>query len=134
MLDVVGVNSVDELINETIPKNIRNNEKLKLPEALDEFSYIRSIKEIASKNKVYKSFIGQGYYNCIIPAVVQRNILENPGWYTAYTPYQPEISQGTLQVIFEFQSMICALTGMEVANASLYDGATATVEAVLMAK
>ncbi|MEP2023712.1 MAG: glycine dehydrogenase (aminomethyl-transferring), partial [Reichenbachiella sp.] len=92
MLDAIGVNSVDDLIDQTVPENIRKRTKLNIPEALDEFSYVRSVKEIASKNKVFKSFIGLGYYNCVTPAVIQRNILENPGWYTAYTPYQAEIA------------------------------------------
>lgn len=132
MLDTIGVGSVDELIDQTVPENIRKRAALKIPEALDEFSYVRSVKEIASKNKVYKSFIGLGYYNCVTPAVIQRNILENPGWYTAYTPYQAEIAQGRLEALVNFQTMVSDLTGMEIANASLLDEATAAAEAMSM--
>lgn len=132
MLDTVGVDSVDELIDQTVPENIRKRATLNIPEALDEFSYIRSVKEIASKNKVFKSFIGLGYYNCVTPAVIQRNILENPGWYTAYTPYQAEIAQGRLEALVNFQTMVSDLTGMEIANASLLDEATAAAEAMSM--
>ncbi|UXX79625.1 aminomethyl-transferring glycine dehydrogenase [Reichenbachiella carrageenanivorans] len=132
MLDTVGVDTVDELIDQTVPENIRKREALNIPEALDEFSYVRSIKEIASKNKVFKSFIGLGYYNCVTPAVIQRNILENPGWYTAYTPYQAEIAQGRLEALVNFQTMVSDLTGMEIANASLLDEATAAAEAMTM--
>lgn len=132
MLDTVGVDSVDELIDQTVPENIRKRVSLNLPEALDEFSYIKSVKEIASKNKVFKSFIGLGYYNCVTPAVIQRNILENPGWYTAYTPYQAEIAQGRLEALVNFQTMVSDLTGMEIANASLLDEATAAAEAMSM--
>ncbi|SMD33072.1 glycine dehydrogenase [Reichenbachiella faecimaris] len=132
MLDTVGVNSVDELIDQTVPENIRNRAALNIPEALDEFSYVRAVKEMASKNKVFKSFIGLGYYNCVTPAVIQRNILENPGWYTAYTPYQAEIAQGRLEALVNFQTMVSDLTGMEIANASLLDEATAAAEAMSM--
>lgn len=132
MLDTIGVDSVEELIDQTVPENIRKRAALNLPEALDEFSYIRSVREIASKNKVYKSFIGLGYYNCVTPAVIQRNILENPGWYTAYTPYQAEIAQGRLEALVNFQTMVSELTGMEIANASLLDEATAAAEAMSM--
>lgn len=132
MLDTVGVDTVDELIDQTVPENIRKRALLNIPEALDEFSYVRSVKEIASKNKVFKSFIGLGYYNCVTPAVIQRNILENPGWYTAYTPYQAEIAQGRLEALVNFQTMVSDLTGMEIANASLLDEATAAAEAMTM--
>lgn len=132
MLDTIGVGSVDELIDQTVPENIRKRADLALPDALDEFSYVRSVKEIASKNKVYNSFIGLGYYNCVTPAVIQRNILENPGWYTAYTPYQAEIAQGRLEALVNFQTMVSDLTGMEIANASLLDEATAAAEAMSM--
>ena len=132
MLDTIGVDSVDELIDQTVPENIRKRAALNIPEALDEFSYVRSVKEMASKNKVFKSFIGLGYYNCVTPAVIQRNILENPGWYTAYTPYQAEIAQGRLEALVNFQTMVSDLTGMEIANASLLDEATAAAEAMSM--
>ncbi|MEP1778261.1 aminomethyl-transferring glycine dehydrogenase [Reichenbachiella sp.] len=132
MLDTIGVDSVDELIDQTVPENIRKRAALNIPEALDEFSYVRSVKEMASKNKVFKSLIGLGYYNCVTPAVIQRNILENPGWYTAYTPYQAEIAQGRLEALVNFQTMVSDLTGMEIANASLLDEATAAAEAMSM--
>ena len=132
MLDAVGVDSLENLISEAIPATIRKNGPLKLPHALNEFEYLKSVKQIASKNKVYNSFIGQGYYNCVVPPVIQRNILENPGWYTAYTPYQAEIAQGRLEALINFQTMIIDLTGMEIANASLLDEGTAAAEAMTM--
>lgn len=132
MLQDIGVNSVDQLIDEAIPTAIRQKDKLNLPTALNEFEYLKKIKETASKNKIYKSFIGQGYYNCVVPTVIQRNILENPGWYTAYTPYQAEIAQGRLEALINFQTMVSDLTGMELANASLLDEATAAAEAMSM--
>ncbi|MEP5611244.1 MAG: aminomethyl-transferring glycine dehydrogenase, partial [Cyclobacteriaceae bacterium] len=132
MLKTVGVDSVDQLMEEAIPSAIRQKNPLKLPEALNEFQYLASIKETASKNKVHTSFIGQGYYNCVVPTVIQRNILENPGWYTAYTPYQAEIAQGRLEALINFQTMVIDLTGMELANASLLDEATAAAEAMAM--
>ncbi len=132
MLGIIGAGSVDELIDQTVPENIRTRTALNIPEALDESSYLSSVKEIASKNNVFKSFIGLGYYNCVTPAVIQRNILENPGWYTAYTPYQAEIAQGRLEALINFQTMVSDLTGMDIANASLLDEATAAAEAMSM--
>jgi glycine dehydrogenase len=132
MLHAIGANSMEELIDQTIPSKIRMGKSLELPKALNEFEYLQYIKEIASSNKVYKSFIGQGYYNCVVPTVIQRNILENPGWYTAYTPYQAEIAQGRLEALINFQTMVIDLTGMEIANASLLDEATAAAEAMTM--
>ncbi|MBP1645384.1 MAG: glycine dehydrogenase [Bacteroidetes bacterium] len=132
MLKVIGVSSIDELIDKTIPSSIRLKAPLNLPEGMNEFEYFNHIKAIASKNKIYTSFIGMGYYNTIVPAVLQRNILENPGWYTSYTPYQAEISQGRLETLFTFQTVITSLTGMPIANASMLDEATATAEAMLM--
>jgi glycine dehydrogenase len=132
MLKVIGVNSLDELIEQTIPKNIRLKVPLNLPAAKSEFDYLNSLKQTASKNKVFKSFIGQGYYDVIVPGVIQRNILENPGWYTQYTPYQAEIAQGRLQALLNFQTMVIDLTGMEIANASLLDEGTAAAEAMFM--
>lgn len=132
MTKEIGVSSVDQLIDEAIPKAIRKEKKLNLPEALNEFEYINRLRKVAGKNKVFRSFIGQGYYNCVVPAVIQRNILENPGWYTAYTPYQAEIAQGRLEALINFQTMIIDLTGMEIANASLLDEATAAAEAMTM--
>jgi glycine dehydrogenase len=132
MLETVGCKSLDDLIDETIPKNIRLKKSLKLPEAIQEHEYIEEIRKIASKNKMFKSFIGLGYYDCITPSVIQRNIFENPGWYTQYTPYQAEISQGRLEALLNFQTMVSDLTGMEIANASLLDEATAAAEAMTM--
>ena len=132
MTNRIGVGSIDELTDEAIPSAIRKDKKLKLPVALNEFEYLKKVKAIASKNKVFQSFIGQGYYNCVVPSVIQRNILENPGWYTAYTPYQAEIAQGRLEALINFQTMVIDLTRMEIANSSLLDEATASAEAMAM--
>jgi len=132
MLQTIGVASVDQLIEEVIPKDILNRETLKTGDGMNEFEYLNHLKALASKNKLFKSFIGMGYYNTIIPAVITRNVLENPGWYTAYTPYQAEISQGRLEALLNFQTMITDLTGLPLANASLLDEATAAAEAMLM--
>ena len=132
MLKTIGVNSLDELIGQTIPARIRLKNPLNLPAAKSEFDYLNMLKQTASKNKVFKSFIGQGYYDVIVPGVIQRNILENPGWYTQYTPYQAEIAQGRLQALLNFQTMVIDLTGMEIANASLLDEGTAAAEAMFM--
>lgn len=132
MLDTLGLNSIDELIGQTVPSNIRLKNALSLPPAKSEFDYLNNLKQVASKNKVFKSYIGQGYYDVIVPGVIQRNILENPGWYTQYTPYQAEISQGRLQALLNFQTMVMDLTGMEIANASLLDEGTAAAEAMFM--
>src|SRR5665213_633708 len=133
MLKTTGVNSLDELINQTIPQKIRLKAPLNLPPAKSEFDYLNTLRQTASKNKVFKSYIGQGYYDVIVPGVIQRNILENPGWYTQYTPYQAEIAQGRLQALLNFQTMIVDLTGLEIANASLLDEGTAAAEAMFMA-
>lgn len=132
MLDVIGVSSIDELIDKTIPSSIRFKSPLNLEQGMNEFEFISHMKDLASKNKVYKSYIGMGYYNTITPGVLQRNILENPGWYTAYTPYQAEISQGRLEALFNFQTTVCSLTAMPIANASMLDEATSAAEAMLM--
>ncbi|MDB5062150.1 MAG: hypothetical protein JWP67_1993, partial [Mucilaginibacter sp.] len=132
MLKIIGVNSLDELIDETVPARIRLKNPLNLPAAKSEFDYLNTLKQTASKNKVFKSYIGQGYYDVIVPGVIQRNILENPGWYTQYTPYQAEIAQGRLQALLNFQTMVIDLTGMEIANASLLDEGTAAAEAMFM--
>ena len=132
MLKVIGVSSIDELIDKTIPAKIRFTEPLDLPQGMNEYEYFTMLKGMAAKNKMYETYIGQGYYNTIVPAVLQRNILENPGWYTSYTPYQAEISQGRLETLFTFQTMICSMTAMPLANASLLDEATACAEAMLM--
>ncbi len=132
MLSTIGVNSIDELISQTVPPNIRLKNNLNLPAAKSEADYLNDLKQTASKNKVFKSYIGQGYHDVIVPGVIQRNILENPGWYTQYTPYQAEIAQGRLQALLNFQTMVMDLTGMEIANASLLDEGTAAAEAMFM--
>jgi glycine dehydrogenase len=132
MLAVIGAKTVDALIEETVPASIRMKAPLNLQNGINEQQYISQLKEIGSKNKIYKSFIGLGYYNAITPGVITRNILENPGWYTAYTPYQAEISQGRLEALLNFQTMVADLTGMPIANASLLDEATAAAEAMIM--
>jgi glycine dehydrogenase len=132
MLDVISVDSIDELIEQTVPANIRLKKALSLPDAKSEFDYLKDLKLSASKNKVFKSYIGQGYHDVIVPGVIQRNILENPGWYTQYTPYQAEIAQGRLQALLNFQTMVVDLTGMAIANASLLDEGTAAAEAMFM--
>jgi glycine dehydrogenase len=132
MLDTLGLSSLDDLIDKTVPQAIRFHQTLNLPAAQSEYAALAKLKQIADKNQVYRSFIGMGYYDCITPAVIQRNILENPGWYTAYTPYQPEIAQGRLEALLNFQTMIIDLTGLEIANASLLDEGTAAAEAMSM--
>ncbi len=132
MLKEIGVRSLDELTDKIIPSNIRLKETLKLPEALTEYSYAKHINELASKNKLFTTYIGLGWYNTITPAVIQRNVFENPVWYTSYTPYQSEISQGRLEALMIFQTAISDLTGMPMANSSLLDEATAAAEAVSM--
>ncbi|MEJ0054705.1 MAG: aminomethyl-transferring glycine dehydrogenase [Bacteroidota bacterium] len=130
MLGVVKAASIDALIEQTVPANIRLKKALNLPPAKSEFEFLREFKKTISKNKIYKSFIGTGYYNTITPGVILRNILENPGWYTAYTPYQAEIAQGRLEALINFQTMVIDLTGLQIANASLLDEATAAAEAM----
>ncbi|HHB52675.1 MAG TPA: glycine dehydrogenase (aminomethyl-transferring), partial [Saprospiraceae bacterium] len=132
MLQTCGVNSLDELINLTIPNDIRKKEALQLPKAMSEKEYMAHILELETLNKEYKTYIGLGYHPTIMPGVIQRNILENPGWYTAYTPYQAEISQGRLEALLNYQTMISDLTGMELTNASLLDEGTAAAEAMIM--
>jgi glycine dehydrogenase len=132
MLTKIGVKSIDELIDQTVPRSIRINRELNVPEGLTEFQYANHINEIGAKNKLFRSYIGMGYYGTIVPAVIQRNVLENPGWYTAYTPYQAEISQGRLEALLNFQTMVMDLTGMELANGSLLDEATAAAEGMIM--
>ena len=132
MLKVVGVHSLDELIEQTVPESIRLKEILDLPAPLTEAEFFNRIREVAAKNKIYRSFIGQGYYDTISPAVIVRNILENPAWYTSYTPYQAEVSQGRLEALLNFQTVILELTGMEITNCSLLDEATAAAEAMQM--
>src|SRR5882762_4177085 len=132
MLETVGAKSLSALMAETLPSSIRQKTPLDLGAPLSETEALAHMSELASKNQVFTSLIGQGYSGTILPAVIQRNILENPAWYTAYTPYQPEISQGRLEALFNFQTMICDLTGLDVANASLLDEATAAAEAMAL--
>ncbi|MGL4598301.1 MAG: aminomethyl-transferring glycine dehydrogenase, partial [Bacteroidia bacterium] len=132
MLEAVGVKSLDELIEQTIPSAIRLQKPLQVEAGLTEFDYLRHLKAVGAKNKVFRSYIGLGYSETIIPPVVQRNVLENPGWYTAYTPYQAEIAQGRLEALLNFQTMVMDLTAMPLANASLLDEATAAAEAMSM--
>ena len=132
MVKTIGVSSVDELINKTIPSDIRLKNNLNLPKALSEFEYMTHIQELATKNKLFKNYIGLGYHPTILPGVIQRNILENPGWYTAYTPYQAEIAQGRLEALLNYQTMVTELTGMKLSNASLLDEGTAAAEAMIM--
>ncbi|MDW3197177.1 MAG: aminomethyl-transferring glycine dehydrogenase [Cytophagales bacterium] len=132
MLKAIGAESIDDLIQKTIPVNIRLKQDLNLPEALDEYQYLTKMKQVAQKNEVRNSFIGQGYYNCEVPTVILRNVLENPAWYTAYTPYQAEIAQGRLEALINFQTLVIDLTQMEIANASLLDEGTAAAEAMTM--
>ena len=130
MLDKIGVDSLEKLIEETIPKDIRLSKNIELEKEMSESDFLMHLKQISSKNKVFKTYIGLGYNRSYLPAVIQRNILENPGWYTAYTPYQAEIAQGRLEALLNFQTMVSDLTGMELANASLLDEATAAAEAM----
>ena len=132
MLASLGVKSLDELVDAAVPKKIRSDKKLKLPPARSEFEALAEIKRIASHNQVFRSFIGQGYYDCITPPVIQRAVLENPGWYTQYTPYQAEISQGRLEALLNFQTVVSDLPALDIANASMLDEATAAAEAMMM--
>ncbi|MBI3479396.1 MAG: aminomethyl-transferring glycine dehydrogenase [Nitrosomonadales bacterium] len=132
MLHKINAPTLDALIDQTVPATIRLKQPLNLPEGISEYAYHKHLRGIAAKNKLFKSYIGLGYYGTILPPVIQRNILENPGWYTAYTPYQAEIAQGRLEALLNFQTMVIDLTGMEIANASLLDEATAAAEAMTM--
>ena len=132
MLSTINAASLDQLIYQTVPDDIRLENELDLDPAMSEYEYLAHIKELSEKNKVFKSYIGLGYHEAIVPSVIQRNILENPGWYTAYTPYQAEIAQGRLEALLNYQTMICDLTGMELANASLLDESTAAAEAMAL--
>ncbi len=132
MLALLGHKNLDELIDAAVPKKIRLDKKLNLPAPRSEFAALAELRRIAGENKVFRSFIGQGYYDCITPPVVQRNVLENPGWYTQYTPYQAEISQGRLEALLNFQTMVSELTALDIANASMLDEATAAAEAMTM--
>ncbi|MBP7463600.1 MAG: aminomethyl-transferring glycine dehydrogenase [Bacteroidales bacterium] len=132
MLEVIGAKSLEDLIDQVVPKAIRLPEELKLPEGIAEHEFLNLMGEVAAKNKIYRSFIGRGYYGCAMPSVIKRNIFENASWYTSYTPYQAEISQGRLEALLNFQTMITELTGMKVSNCSLLDEATAGAEAMSM--
>jgi glycine dehydrogenase len=133
MLKTIGYESLDALVDNAVPANIRLKRALRLPAALGEREALGELRNIASRNKVFRSFIGTGYYDTLTPGVIQRNILENPGWYTAYTPYQAEISQGRLEALLNFQTLVCDLTGLQIANASMLDEGTAAAEAMMLA-
>ncbi|MEJ7586551.1 MAG: hypothetical protein WKI04_03205 [Ferruginibacter sp.] len=132
MLAEIGINSLEELIGKTIPDHIRMKTDLETPPAVSEFEYLSELKKVAAKNKVFKSYIGQGYYDTITPSVILRNVFENPGWYTSYTPYQAEIAQGRLESLLNYQTMVSDLTALPIANASLLDEGTAAAEAMTM--
>ncbi len=133
MLELTGVATIDQLIQETIPSAIRLKQPLNIPKGMNEFEFLHHMKQLAAKNKLFRTYIGMGYYNTITPGVIIRNILENPGWYTSYTPYQAEISQGRLEALLNYQTMISDLTGLPLANASMLDEGTAAAEAMIMA-
>src|SRR5210317_376297 len=133
MLNLIGAKNLDELIKNTVPEKILLTDELKIEESSSENDTLKRLKSISKQNEIFRNFIGMGYYNSITPNVILRNILENPGWYTAYTPYQPEVSQGRLEMLMNFQQMIIDLTGMDIANASLLDESTAAAEAMMMA-
>ncbi|MDQ2650078.1 MAG: glycine dehydrogenase (aminomethyl-transferring), partial [Actinomycetota bacterium] len=132
MLAALGVASLGELIDQAVPKSIRADEPLQLPAAGSEPEVLAALRRLADRNRVVTSLIGAGYYGTHVPGVIQRNVLENPAWYTAYTPYQPEISQGRLEALLNFQTMVCDLTAMDVANASMLDESTAAAEAMTL--
>src|SRR5438874_4135064 len=134
MLRTCGFNALDSLIDAAVPSQIRLKRPLNLPPSRSEHGLLNELKTMAAKNRVFRSFIGTGYSDCITPPVIQRNILENPGWYTQYTPYQAEIAQGRLEALLNFQTMIIDLTGMEIANAPLLDESTAAAEAMTLCK
>ena len=132
MLEVIGVKSEEQLIDEIISKDIRLPHDLNIGKGMNEYEFTNHLKAVGAKNKIYRSYIGMGYYNTITPGVITRNVLENPGWYTSYTPYQAEVSQGRLEALLNFQTVICDMTAMPLANASLLDEATAAAEAMIM--
>ena len=134
MLDAIGEASCQSLVDGIVPASIARREAMKLPLPISEATALAELKAIASRNRLLKSFIGQGYHGTHTPGVILRNILENPAWYTAYTPYQAEISQGRMEALVNFQTMVCELTGMPIANASLLDEATAAAEAMTLAR
>src|SRR6056300_2055031 len=130
MLQKIDAASLTQLLDETIPESIRLQKPLDLPKGISEYEFSKHINKLGKENKIFNTYIGLGYHQCIVPAVIQRNILENPGWYTAYTPYQAEIAQGRLEALFNYQTVVTDLTGMELANASLLDESTAAAEAM----
>ena len=130
MLDLVGYPTLDALIDAAVPGDIRLRRELQLPDGLSESQALAQLRSIAARNQVFRSYLGTGYSDTLTPPVIQRNILENPGWYTAYTPYQPEVAQGRLEALLNFQTMVCDLTGLAIANASLLDEGTAAAEAM----
>ena len=132
MLSNLEVESIEELLSQTIPNEIRLKSPLSLPKGISENKFLNELRTLSEENKIFETYIGLGYHPTVTPAVIQRNILENPGWYTAYTPYQAEIAQGRLEALFNFQTMVCDLTGMELSNASLLDESTAVAEAMSM--
>ncbi|MEM8862950.1 MAG: glycine dehydrogenase (aminomethyl-transferring), partial [Chloroflexota bacterium] len=134
MLEVLDLPNVDTLIDQTVPSNIRMDGRLDLPDPASEKEALAELAELANQNKIFRSLIGMGYYGTVTPAVIQRSILENPAWYTQYTPYQAEISQGRLEALLNFQTMVSDLTGLDMANSSLLDEATAAAEAMMVAK
>src|SRR6476620_1671817 len=132
MLKTIGVDSIEQLVYETLPDDIRLKAPLDLDPAMTEYEYLNHIKQLGNKNKVFKSYIGLGYHPAIVPPAIQRNVIENPGWYTAYTPYQAEIAQGRLEALLNYQTTVIELTGMEIANASLLDEGTSAAEAMAL--
>ena len=133
MLETLGYGSLDELIDATVPASIRMSRPLMLGPERSEYELLNELRKMAAKNQVFRSFIGMGYHDCIVPPVIQRNVLENPGWYTQYTPYQAEIAQGRLEALLNFQTVVIDLTGLPIANASLLDEGTAAAEAMALA-
>ena len=130
MLEEIGLKNIDELIDKTIPENIKLSAGIDISDGISEDDYLNKISEISKRNKIFKTFIGMGFYTAITPSVIKRNILENPNWYTSYTPYQAEISQGRLEALLNFQTLIVSLSGMDISNASLLDESTAAAEAM----
>src|SRR2546426_798145 len=130
MLATLGYDSLDAFIDAVVPEDIRLRQPLRIPPAISEQEALEKLHKLAAQNQIFRSYLGMGYHDCFTPAVIQRNVLENPGWYTAYTPYQPEIAQGRLEALLNFQTMVSDLTGLEIANASLLDEGTAAAEAM----
>src|SRR3954470_12743599 len=134
MLGVLGYDSLDDFIDAVVPADIQLRKPLPIPGAISEQQALEQLRLLAAQNQIYRSYLGMGYHDCVTPSVIKRNVLENPGWYTAYTPYQPEISQGRLEALINFQTMVSDLTGLDTANASMLDEGTAVVEGMLLAR